>query len=221
MNKAVGYIRVSTDRQAQEGVSLDAQRARIEAWCIHNEFDLEEVFIDAGLSGATMAKRPTLLKCLAAMKPGMALVVYSLSRLARSTADTLAISDRLVKVGADLVSLSERIDTTGAAGKMLFRMLAVVAEFERDVISERTAGALAYKKSKGEKYSTVPFGYSERGGKLTPVEAESLVVAEMVKRRNAGESFGEIATWLNKAGIRGKKGGRWHPSTVRYLIQRQ
>jgi site-specific DNA recombinase len=221
MKKAIGYIRVSTDRQAQEGVSLEAQRAKIESWCKANDYDLMEVFIDAGLSGKSMEKRPALLKSLATIKRDMALVVYSLSRLARSTKDTLTISDHLVKAGADLVSLSEKLDTTGAAGKMMFRLLAVVAEFERDVTAERTTSALAYKKARGDKYGTVPFGYSEKAGKLTPVESESLIVAEMVTKRDAGKSFGEIATWLNNAGIRGKKGGQWHPSTVRYLIQRQ
>jgi site-specific DNA recombinase len=221
MKKAIGYIRVSTDRQAQEGVSLDAQRDKIESWCKANDYTLAGVYIDAGLSGKSMAKRPELLKALATIKRGMVLVVYSLSRLARSTKDTLTMSEHLAKVGADLVSLTEKLDTTGAAGKMMFRMLAVLAEFERDVTSERTTGALAYKKAVGEKYSTTPFGYSEKSGKLTADESESLVVAEMVARRDAGTSFAEIATWLNSAGIRGKKGGQWHASTVRYLIQRQ
>jgi DNA invertase Pin-like site-specific DNA recombinase len=90
-----------------------------------------------GLSG-TKADRPGLAAALSAVCKGDALVVYSLSRLARSTAHTLQVSDYLEWVGADLVSLSEKIDTTSASGKMVFRLLAVLAEFERDLISERT-----------------------------------------------------------------------------------
>ena len=114
--KAVGYVRVSTEQQAGEGVSLEAQKAKIEMWCKANDCELIEVFVDAGISGKSMDKRPGLQRALVSSGKGMALVVYSLSRLARSTKDTLAISERLDKQGADLVSLSERIDTTGAAG---------------------------------------------------------------------------------------------------------
>jgi site-specific DNA recombinase len=221
MKKAIGYIRVSTERQAKEGVSLDAQREKIKQWCAYNDCELVQIFVDEGISGYTMKRRPGLLKALAAVQKDMAIVVYSLSRLARSTRDTLDIADTLSKRGADLVSLSEKLDTTGAAGKMMFRMLAVLAEFERDVTSDRTVTALAHKKAKGEKYACTPFGYSESRGKLTRLDPEAQVVANMVAMRSAGNSFYEIAAYLNEAGVRGKKGGRWHPSTVRYVINRQ
>ncbi len=219
--KAVGYIRVSTEQQAGEGVSLEAQKAKIAAWCLANDCELVAVHVDAGISGKSMDKRQGLQKALAETGKGMALVVYSLSRLARSTRDTLAISEQLDKSGADLVSLSERIDTTGAAGKMMFRMLAVLAEFERDVISERTTLALAHKKATGQKYAPVPFGYQEIEGRLEAVEAEAKVVAEIQSRREAGETLQAIADSLNCRGIKGKRGGKWYPYTVSYLIQRQ
>jgi len=221
MKQAIGYIRVSTEQQADEGVSLEAQKAKIAAWCLVNDYELVSVQVDAGISGKSMEKRQGLQKALAGMKKDMVLVVYSLSRLARSTKDTLAISEQLDKAGADLVSLSERIDTTGAAGKMMFRMLAVLAEFERDVISERTSMAMAHKKAKGEKYAPVPFGYSELDGRLVAVESEALVVAEILSHRKAGKTLVQIADGLNERGIEGKRGGKWHASTVRYLIQRQ
>jgi site-specific DNA recombinase len=221
MKKAIGYIRVSTERQAKEGVSLDAQRAKIEQWCAYTNCELVQIFVDEGISGYTMKRRPGLLKALAAVQKDMAIVVYSLSRLARSTRDTLDIADTLSKRGADLVSLSEKLDTTGAAGKMMFRMLAVLAEFERDVTSDRTVTALAHKKAKGEKYACTPFGFSENRGKLKQDETEAQVIADMVIKRAAGSSYAEIAGYLNQAGIPGKKGGKWHPSTVRYVINRQ
>ena len=219
--QAIGYIRVSTERQADEGVSLEAQKARIQSWCNANDYDLIAVHVDAGISGKSMDKRLGLQQALADSKKGTALVVYSLSRLARSTKDTIAISERLEKAGADLVSLSERIDTTGAAGKMLFRMMAVLNEFERDVISERTTAALQHKKSVGEVYGTVPFGYSEVEGRLVAVEAEAALVAQIMQQRQEGSTLQVIANRLNEQGIQGKQGGRWYPSTVRYVIQRQ
>src|SRR6266540_4221445 len=149
---AFGYTRVSSEGQATEGVSLDAQRARIAAWCAANDAELIDTFVDAGISGGRADNRPGLQRALDAVcrGKGHVLVVYSLSRMARSTKDTISISEHLHKSGANLVSLSEKIDTTSAAGKMVFRLLAVLAEFERDLASERTKLAAAYKRARGE-----------------------------------------------------------------------
>ena len=133
MKQAIGYVRVSTEQQANEGVSLEAQKAKIAAWCAAHEYELVQVFVDAGISGKKMENRPELLKARAAVKKGMALVAYSLSRLARSTKDLIHISEEVAKKNGDLVSLSEQIDTTTAAGKMMFQMLAVLSEFERNL----------------------------------------------------------------------------------------
>jgi site-specific DNA recombinase len=221
MKKAVGYIRVSTEQQAVEGVSLEAQKAKIVAWCNANNYDLVNVFMDAGISGTSMGKRTGLTDALKAVKKDMVLVVYSLSRLARSTQDTLSIANDINKAGADLVSLTERIDTTGAMGKMMFTLMAAFNQLERDITSERTKAALQHKKAKGEKYSTTPFGYEAIEGRLIEVKAEAQIVAHIMQQRESGSTLVEIATHLNASGIQGKKGGKWHASTVRYLINRQ
>ena len=221
MKKAVGYVRVSTADQVDNGASLDAQSAKIKAWCALNDYALCDVLMDRGLSGKSMKNREGLQKALASMEKGAALVVYSLSRLARSTRDALAISELLSKRGADLVSLSEQIDTTSAAGKMVFRMLSVLAEFERDLISERTRAVLSYKKSKGEKYAPVPFGYSEDAGRLVELAEEAAVVAEIIVMKEQGHTLMAIADTLNARGVQGKRGGMWYASTVRYIIGRQ
>ena len=114
MSQAIGYIRVSTAEQATDGVSLEAQRTRIEAWCNANGYRLATVHTDAGISGKRADNRPAPQRALtlACKRRGTALVVYSLSRLARSTTDAISIAERLEKAGADLVSLSEKIYTT-------------------------------------------------------------------------------------------------------------
>ena len=221
MQKAIGYIRVSTQGQADEGVSLAAQRAKIEAWCIASDMELAAVFEDAGISGGSMAGRDGLHAAMKATGKGMALVCYSISRIARSTRDMLEIAERLDSRGADLVSMTEKIDTTTAAGRMVFKMLAVLADFERDQIGERTKMALAHKRSKGEVYAPIPFGYEAIEGRLVTVKAEAKIVGEILAMREAGTSYAEIAKAMNVRGIEGKRGGRWHASTVRYLIHRQ
>jgi site-specific DNA recombinase len=157
---AIGYIRVSTEEQTN-GVSLEAQEAKIQAWCMLHDAELVAVYRDEGISGYKGREyRPgldTALKQVCKVKGS--LVVYSLSRLARNTRETIEIGECLNTCGADLVSLSEDINTTTAAGKMVFRMLAVLAEFERDQISERTTMAMAHKRSQGHRISgQVPYG---------------------------------------------------------------
>jgi DNA invertase Pin-like site-specific DNA recombinase len=223
MKQAFGYVRVSTTGQAVDGVSLEAQRARIEAYCLLNELELSAVFVDAGISGKRADNRPELQNALnAACQAGGVLVCYSLSRLARSTKDTIEISERLDKAGADLVSLSEKIDTTSAAGKMVFRMLAVMAEFERDVISERTATAMAHKKSQGERVGEIPFGYqlAADGVMLVACEKEQAVTQTIQSLRDKGLSLRAIAAELEAAGLEAKKAKRWNAVTISNILKR-
>ena len=218
MNKAIGYIRVSTTEQASEGVSLEAQRAKIAAWAVANDYELVAIHEDAGITGTSMEKRAGLQAAIAATGKGMALVAYSFSRLARSTADMLEIASGLEKKGADLVSLTEKIDTTTAAGRMVFRMLAVLSEFERDIISERTTTALAHKKAQGKVYAALPLGYANEAGKLVPIDEELLVVAEIRDMRGQGKTLRDIADDLNQRGIDGKRGGKYHASTIKAVL---
>jgi DNA invertase Pin-like site-specific DNA recombinase len=223
MNKAIGYVRVSTDGQVSEGITLEAQEAKIRAWCELQGYELAGVHIDAGISGNRADNRPALQEALAQCGKGCALVVYSLSRLARSTRDTLDIADRLAGAGADLVSLSERIDTTTAAGKMVFRMLAVLAEFERDQVSERTRFAMAHKKGNGERVGGVPYGLrlADDGVHLVPEENEQRAVSMAAALRLQGQSFRRIAAQLSAAGHQPRGGRAWHPQTVANMLRPQ
>jgi site-specific DNA recombinase len=182
------------------------------------------VFVDAGISGKRADNRPALQAALdAACASGGILVVYSLSRLARSIRDTLAIAERLERAGADLVSLSENINTTSASGKMVFRLLAVLAEFERDLISERTRGALDHKRALGERVSgRLPYGHdlAVDGRTLVANPAELEVLARIRAMSEAGRGPGPIARELNALAVPTKGGGPWSPSTVRGLLRR-
>ena len=221
MKQAIGYIRVSTEQQADEGVSLEAQKVKIRAWCELNDYELVGVYEDAGISGKNMTKRPGLNEALNLTKPDMALVVHSLSRLARSTKDCIEIAEQLKDNKCDLVSLTEKIDTSSAMGEFFFTLIAALGQMERKLIGERTTAALAHKKAKGEKYAPVPFGYKEIEGKLEAVKKETQLIAEIVSRRQAGETLQAIAGWLNDQGIIGKQGGKWYASSVSYVLKRQ
>lgn len=220
---AVGYVRVSTERQASEGVSLEAQEARLRAWAVGQGLTLASVHVDAGLSGGRADNRPGLQAALSeACRLRAPLVTYSLSRLARSTKDALSIAERLDRAGADLVSLSESIDTTSAAGKMVFRMLAVLAEFEKDLVSERTTSALAFKRRQGERISgKIPYGYRLEAGQLVAVEEEQSAVRLMIELRDAGLSLRAIAEELERRQIKRQNGAHVWPSNVVLMILRR
>ncbi len=221
----IGYVRVSTGTQAEEGVSLSAQQAKIRQWAELNDYEVLGIHEDAGLSGAKIAQRPGLQEAIQqACKSRGALVIYSLSRLARSTKDTPSISEQLSKAGAELVSISEKIDTTSASGKMVFRLLAVLAEFERDQVSERTKLALQHKRAEGKRISRyAPYGFdlSPDRKELLPNAGEAKVIAEILRHGARGRSAGWIAKRLTEKGVPTKQGREvWSAKVVRTILRR-
>jgi len=229
MRRAYGYLRVSTPGQADAGVSLDVQRARISAWCDAHGYELVDVFCDPGLSGRRADNRPGLQDALRTVEraarekdtAGVALVTYSISRLARSVRDMLAISDQLQRVGADLVSLSESIDTSSASGLMVFRLLSVLAQFESDLTAERTAAALAHKRARGEATGgDAPYGFTIADGMLIEDEQEQEVIRLVGQLRESGLSYRAIGRELQRRGFTPRTGDAWHANTIRRLAAR-
>jgi DNA invertase Pin-like site-specific DNA recombinase len=222
--KAVAYCRVSTTAQGEDGVSLDMQRDRIAAWCVANGYDQEAVFVET-MSAGRAANRPELLKAIAlACKVRGVLVVFSLSRLARSVKDTLLIAERLEKASANLASLTERIDTNSALGKMVFRLLSTLNEFEKDQLSERTESAMSHLRRSNRRISArIPMGYDlgSDGETLLVNPREQQLIERIHSARARGLSYAAIAQSLQEDGVATKAGGRWYPSTVKAILDRQ
>ena len=220
MKKAIGYCRVSTSDQAENGISLEAQESRIRAWCSLNEYDLLDVKVDRGLSGGRADNRPALQEALHAVGRGDVLVFYSLTRLARSTKDTLAIAENLDRRGADLVSLSEKIETNTASGKMIFRLLAVLSEFERDVISERTSMAMRHLHGQGRFMGgQSPIGWARAGDRIAPIETEQMAVNHAVQMRREGQSLRAISAALDGMGMRNRMGNAYAPVQIQRMLR--
>jgi len=218
--KAIGYVRVSTGRQAREGVSLDVQEERIRAWAKANGATAVSIFRDEGKSGRRVSNRPGLAAALDALKPGDSLIAYSLSRLVRSTVHAGRMLERLRKAQVSLVLLTENIDTRGAMGEFVFTIIAALAQLDSAIISERVSDAFATTRSRGRKGpGSAPFGYFVRGGKLVPKAKEHRALRDMVKRRQSGESLRKIARHLEAAGIRRKDGGKkWNAQSVKQAV---
>lgn len=221
--RAVGYVRVSSQEQAKEGVSLDAQREKIRQWASLHDAKVLNIFEDAGISG-TRKDRPGFQQAIeTACRNKAALVVYSLSRFSRSTKDTLHFTSQLMKAGAELVSISEQIDTISAAGKMVFRILAVLNEFESDLGGERTKAALDHRKAQGFKTGGfIPYGFRvDEEKRLIRDPKEQGVIRKIKQLRGAGERYAAIARYLNERGIPTKNGREWAIQTVKNVLNSQ
>ena len=160
--RTVAYLRVSTDKQSDLGVSLEAQQEKAQAYARLYDLDLVEVIIDAGESAKTL-DRPGLQRALALLKTGQveALLVVKLDRLTRSVVDLGKLIETYFAPGkAALMSVSEQIDTRSAAGRLVLNILASVSQWERETIAERTRDAIKYKQSQGEYIGGhTPYGF--------------------------------------------------------------
>jgi DNA invertase Pin-like site-specific DNA recombinase len=150
--RVVAYVRVSTDKQVEQGLSLDAQRAKFIAYAALYELDVVGIDVDAGVSAKTL-QRPALQRVLRRLKAGEAeaLLVVKLDRLTRSVRDLGALVETYFLGGKwSLMSASEQIDTRTAAGRMVLNILTAVSQWEQETIAERTAEAMAYKRRQRE-----------------------------------------------------------------------
>lgn len=218
--KSVGYVRVSTEDQAKEGVSLDNQRKRINALCIAKDWELTHIYADEGRSGRDL-KRDGVQELIDDCKKHSfdVVVIYKLDRLTRSVKDLGTLIEIFDKADVAFSSVSDNFDTTTANGKLVLNILGSVAQWERDIISERTTDALAHKKSERQIYSRLPLGF-ELGpdGCLIENQEELAIIGKIRKMRKKGLSYQRIADRLNNAGVSTKRGKRWYNSTIRYVL---
>lgn len=225
--RAILYARVSTADQADNGVSLGAQQAKLEAYAALYDLTVVDTVVDAGESAKTL-NRPGLQRALAMLRRGEAdgLVIMKLDRLTRSVADWQELIDDYFgeRAGKQLFSVADSIDTRTAAGRMVLNILLAVAQWEREAIGERTAAALQHKISRGERAGAIRYGYDlgEDGARLVENAAEQAVIRGIVEDRALGASLREIADDLNRRGIPTKNGrGGWKHTAVRRILERK
>jgi len=226
-NRALAYLRVSTEEQSNNGLSLPAQESAIRGYAQLRGLDLIETITDAGISGARpLATRPGGKRLLQLLSEGVAtnVLVYKLDRAFRSAADCLATLEAWRRKGIRLhvVDLGgATLDSETASGKFFLTILAAVSEMEKNLISERTRSILQWKKSNGQIYGPEPFGYRREGDRLVPVSQELEALTLIRQLRAEGYSLRAIARELEKNGIPTKRGGvRWSPEAIRKILTR-
>jgi DNA invertase Pin-like site-specific DNA recombinase len=228
--KVVAYLRVSTDRQAEEGLGLEIQEQAIKAWARTNAYRVTLWTRDEGISGSNgLDARVGLADALKAVKDGSAdgLVVYRLDRLARD----LVLQEQLLadvrRVGAQVFSTSPAEasyltdDPDDPSRKLIRQVLGAVNEYERAMIALRLRSGRRRKADKGGyAYGSPPYGYRAVGRELVEDEKEQLALARMRELRTDGASYRAIAERIATEGHLPKRGGVWHPMTVRQVLSR-
>jgi len=222
MNTAVGYARVSTQGQVDDGCSLVLQHEKVKAYAKLNDLELIDIITDAGKSGTRM-DREGLEQVKRLVEDGKVahVIIYKLDRMARNLRGAIDFSDVLQQHSCQLHSVSERIDTSSPAGRLFFAIMGAMGAFEVEQLRLRTKQALQGKKDRGEVYTHVAYGFSlsDDGKHLVVNPDEQKVIRRIRKFHKEGASFNEIAGRLNSAGYTTKWGKAWSHKQVARIVQ--
>lgn len=226
--RVVGYIRVSSQRQADDGVSLDAQRAKLTAYAAAIDLDMVVVVSDAGVSARSL-ERPGLQRVLALLNDGTAegVLVVKLDRLTRSVRDLGDLVERYFSTKFSLLSVADSVDTRTAGGRLVLHVLASVSQWEREAAGERTKEALAHVRREGARLGGEALGWrrsdtTDENGRLLveEVEEERRTLALMRELRADGHSLRAICEILTRRRRTTKRGGAWSPKVVAATLRR-
>jgi site-specific DNA recombinase len=220
--KAIGYVRVSTDRQAERGVSLEAQTEKIRAMALVHDAELLDIIVDGGESAKSL-NRPGMQRLLALVDSGevKTVIVAKLDRLTRSVRDLCELLERFERRGVALVSVAESLDTGSAAGRLVLNIMTAVSQWEREAIGERTRDALGHKRNQRERVGNIAFGYrlAPDGLHVEPDDAEQAAIGTIRKLRASGRTLRQIAADLNEQGRRTRRGSHWRLESVARVVQ--
>jgi len=215
------YTRVSTEDQAREGFSLDAQLKNLRSYCEWRDgWTVAGVYVDDGYSGRS-TNRPAYREMMDAIDTWDVLLVMKMDRIHRNSMNFMIMSETLKKNGKEFTSVQEKFDTTTAVGRFAMDVIQRIAQLESEQIGERVKAGMAQKAKAGKGHlgSGHPYGYVYADGELKIEEGEAETVRTIYRMRNEGRSYGEIADTLNSEGIHAKKGGAWNRQSVFKILR--
>ena len=216
--KVAIYTRVSTQMQAENGISLDAQKNELIGYCNKNDYDYD-IFEDAGISGKNITKRKELQKLLNNLKNYDMVLCYKLSRISRSVKDMANMLDKFQKNNVRFISLKENIDTEQATGKLLIYVISICAEIERDNISEFVKMAKKQQFESGKITAKKVLGYDIKDKQLVINKKEANIIKFIFETYNKTHNYYQTAKMCNLKGFKGKKGQQFHASSIKTIIQ--
>ncbi|MGE4170088.1 MAG: recombinase family protein [Candidatus Margulisiibacteriota bacterium] len=214
------YIRVSTDKQAKDGDSLEEQESELKKFCDYRNFKIRQVLVERGKS-AKNTQRPEYKKLVADIQAGKikAVVVKKLDRLSRSLVDFEQLMGLLQTHGVEFISLRENFDTTTAMGKAMLRIALVFAQLEREQTAERVKDIFSWRAEQGFFNGGIPpFGYESVKGELVPHKQERKAVHFLFETFLNTESTSRTAVLCNAAGFRQRNGVLWDKRFVHKVL---
>ena len=217
--RAALYVRVSTDDQANEGFSLDAQVKRLEAYCRVRGWDVAGVYRDEGFSGRN-TDRPEYKRMMADSDSWDTILVLKMDRIHRNSVNFALMMDDLRAKGKEFTSMQDKFDTTTAMGRFVMDIMQRIAQLESEQIGERVKIGMEYKarNGTGNLGSGHPYGYVYSKGRLEVVKDEAYTVRAIYNMYRRGSTMDDIAGYLNKAEIPAKKGGKWNKQSVGNIL---
>lgn len=223
INKVGIYIRVSSEEQVKEGYSISAQKRRLKSFCIAQDWNIANFYIDEGISAKNM-ERPDLKRMIKDIEVGKVdcVLVYRLDRLTRSVGDLYKLLEILDRHDCKFKSATEVYDTTTAMGKMFITIVAALAQWERENMGERLSFGYAEKVRQG-KYALNfrPFGYNLdlKKSKLSIKEDEAKVVRMIYRLYLSGYSGSGICKYLNNKNITTRDGNMWNDKPLMEILK--
>lgn len=222
MKTAACYIRVSTEDQLE--FSPDAQLRAMKRYCAENDLLLPEefIYIDEGISGRSARKRPAfqnmIKKSKSNPKPFDVILVHKFDRFARNREDSVVYKSLLrSKLGIQVLSITENIGDDKMS-VILESMLEAMAEYYSLNLSDEVKKGMSEKAKKGGVQTKPAFGYTVINNKFIPIVEEAVIVKDIFQRFVSGESYGQIANWLNSIGMHTKLGNPFRQRTIEYII---
>ena len=225
--RAFGYVRVSTDMQAQYGLSLEAQESQIRGYAKIYGYEISGIYIDHD-SAKNTTGRPEYQKMMIEVDKGNTefIIATALDRFSRSQRDFLAFQDDYVKTErVHIVLINQGINTELPASRQFLPLIVAFAQLERERTSERVKGIIGYIRSQGGHFGKVPFGYTtETDGRLKKLVKHPENYAWLEKMalwHKAGISFEDIAQKLNENGVKPSQSEQWTYTSVYDLLRKE
>ncbi|UCH72049.1 MAG: recombinase family protein [Thermoplasmatales archaeon] len=218
--KAAIYTRVSTEDQAKEGFSLDAQLDKLRSYCKARDWEIGGEYVDDGYSGRNV-KRPAYSRMMAEMSEWDMLLVIKMDRIHRNSKNFMLMMEHLKKEGKEFVSMTESLDTSTAMGRFVMDIIQRIAQLESEQIGERVYVGMEQKArtAGGVLGFNIPYGYDYSNGKLVVIENEARIIKNIYSWYKDGKSMGKIANMLNNTKTPTKKGGFWAKKTISKILK--
>jgi len=219
MTRAAIYIRVSTEEQAEEGYSLEAQQERLIAYCEAQGWEIAGIYVDRGHTGRKVSNREEYKRMMAEKDRWDNILVLKMDRIHRNSKNFMIMMEDLERWDKKFTSMWEELDTSTSIGRFVVDMIQRIAQLESEQIGERTYMGMAQKAESGGLLGfNPPFGYDIESNDLVLRDGEAEVVRELFSSYLSGRSMNDIAQALNGRGVLTRRGSLWTIYSIRQIL---